>query len=127
VADRFWDYVLDSEVKAPQEAPEAPQRARLPVDDDAPVSERIKNAITIRQFVLRYVELSPRGMGLCPFHDDHNPSLSVNDEKNYWKCFAGCGSGSVIDFYMHYQQQVMGDECDFGTAVAELAEMLLPR
>jgi DNA primase len=49
----------------------------------------------------------------------------VNDEKGYWKCFAGCGGGSVIDFYMQYQEQVLGRECDFKAAVGELAEMLL--
>ena len=77
-------------------------------------------AIPVRQFVLRYVELSPKGTGLCPFHDDQVPSLSVNDKENYWHCFA-CGvGGSVIDFWMSYQ------DCDFQTAVSELAEMLLP-
>jgi DNA primase len=58
-------------------------------------------------------------VGLCPFHDDHNPSLGVNDEGNYWHCFAGCGGGSVIDFWMGWKK------CDFTTAVKELTEMLL--
>ena len=31
-------------------------------------------------------------MGLCPFHNDHQPSLSVNHEKGLWYCF-GCGKG----------------------------------
>jgi hypothetical protein len=31
-------------------------------------------------------------MGLCPFHDDHQPSLSVSREKGLWHCF-GCGKG----------------------------------
>ncbi|HUV53359.1 MAG TPA: CHC2 zinc finger domain-containing protein [Dehalococcoidia bacterium] len=125
VLDRFWDYVTETDRKAPQGPSEVPQRSRLLMDDDAPVSERIKNAITVRQFVLQYVELSKRGMGLCPFHDDHNPSFAVNDSGNYWKCFAGCGGGSVIDFYMLYQQQVMGKKCDFSDALTELADILL--
>ncbi len=39
------------------------------------------------------IELHKAGneyMGLCPFHDDQNPSLSVNPEKGVWHCF-GCG------------------------------------
>ncbi|MHA2433799.1 MAG: CHC2 zinc finger domain-containing protein, partial [Candidatus Thorarchaeota archaeon] len=43
----------------------------------------------------------------------------VNDEGNYWHCFAGYGGGSVIDFWMNWR------ECDFTTAIKELAEMLL--
>ncbi len=47
------------------------------------------------------VELKKRGnnhIGLCPFHDDKNPSLSVNREKGMWHCF-GCGArGGVIGF-----------------------------
>jgi hypothetical protein len=35
-------------------------------------------------------------IGLCPLHDDHNPSLSVNSEKGVWHCF-GCGKGGGIN------------------------------
>jgi DNA primase len=39
-------------------------------------------------------------VGLCPFHDDHEPSLVITPESNLWHCF-GCNSGgSVIDFLM---------------------------
>lgn len=34
---------------------------------------------------------------LCPFHDDHNPSFSINRRKGVWKCWAGCGSGGLKD------------------------------
>ncbi|GGK31705.1 hypothetical protein GCM10010965_25690 [Caldalkalibacillus thermarum] len=36
-----------------------------------------------------------QGMTRCPFHDDRNPSFTVNVEKGVWHCFAGCGSGTV--------------------------------
>ena len=42
-----------------------------------------------REIVGRYVDLKPSAkshVGLCPFHDDHNPSLSVQADR--WKCFA---------------------------------------
>ena len=89
------------------------------------VSDRIKAAASCYEFVSRYVELDRRGRGLCPFHDDRVASFSVHPDHDYWHCFAGCGAGDQISFYMTYQQRVEGRECDFKTAVTELAEMLL--
>lgn len=86
------------------------------------VSERIKASVTVLEFVSQYVELKPTAsgaVGLCPFHDDHHPSFGVNAEGNYWHCWAGCGGGSVIDWWMKWR------ECDFTTAVRELAEIVL--
>jgi hypothetical protein len=77
-------------------------------------------SVTVLEFVSRYVDLKPTAsgaVGLCPFHDDHHPSFGVNTESNYWHCFAGCGGGSVIDFWMGWKK------CDFTTAVKELAEI----
>ena len=83
------------------------------------MSTEIKEAVSVREFILRYVELSPKGLGQCPFHDDNVASFNVNDEHNFWHCFA-CGTGgSVIDFWMQMQ------DCDFVTAVHELREMVL--
>jgi hypothetical protein len=83
------------------------------------LSERLKAAVIVLEFVSQYVPLSASGKGLCPFHDDRQPSFSVNDRGNYWHCFAGCGGGSIIDFWMKWR------DCDFTTAVSELAELLL--
>ena len=72
----------------------------------------------------RCVDLKPTvsgTIGLCPFHDDHHPGVGVNDEGNYWYCFAGCGGGSVIGCWMRWRA------CDFTAAITELAEMLLQR
>ncbi len=83
------------------------------------LSEQIKSTVTVYDFVRRYVALSPAGRGRCPFHDDRHASFSVNVEKNYWHCFAGCGGGSLIDFWMKWRN------VDFREAVGELAGMLL--
>ena len=91
--------------------------AEAPTDT---LSERIKGSVSVRDFVSQYVELSPNGRGLCPFHDDQHTSFSVNPEGNYWHCFAGCGGGSIIDFWMKKQG------CDFKQAIKDLAAMLLP-
>jgi hypothetical protein len=83
------------------------------------VSERIKNAVSVYDFVSQYVQLDRGSKGLCPFHDDHRESFGVNQDGNFWNCFSGCGGGSVIDFYMKWRG------IDFNEAVKELADMLL--
>jgi hypothetical protein len=70
------------------------------------VSQRIKQSITVLEFVSQYVDLKSNGsgaIGKCPFHDDQHPSFSVNDKENYWHCFAGCCGGSIIDFWMKWR------------------------
>ena len=44
------------------------------------------------------LEGEPKKQCHCPFHDDRSPSFSVFDNGKRWKCHAGCGEGSVIDF-----------------------------
>jgi hypothetical protein len=89
------------------------------MSESAPVSERIKAAMSVEEFVGRYVTLSRQGRGLCPFHDDHVESFSVNREENYWYCFACKMGGSIIDFWMQWRG------CDFTSALRELAALLL--
>ena len=54
--------------------------------------------------------------GRCPFHDDHNASLSVHvtDSRGSWRCFAACGGGDLVGFHMKLRG------LDFKTAVREL-------
>ena len=60
------------------------------------IFETVKQSVTARQAAKVYgLEVDVHGMALCPFHDDHHPSLKL-DQRFY--CF-GCGaSGDVIDF-----------------------------
>ncbi len=39
-----------------------------------------------------------QSLGLCPFHEDSNPSFAVNLDSGLWKCFAGCGEGNAYQF-----------------------------
>jgi DNA primase len=54
------------------------------------------------EMVNRYVDLKPAGgrfMGVCPFHQETKPSMSVNPEQGFYYCFGCQASGDVIDFY----------------------------
>lgn len=88
------------------------------------LSERLKSAISVYDFVSRFVELDRNAKGLCPFHDDHIQSFQVNGAENYWHCYAGCGGGSIIDFYMHWRS-VHGQDGSFTATVKALAAVLL--
>lgn len=108
-------------------APQPPPQAEFEPLEAAgeQVSDRIKASISCRDLISQYVELDERGRGRCPFHDDQVSSFSVNVQDNFWHCFAGCGGGSIIDFWMMYQRQVEGKPGDFKTAVKELSQLLL--
>jgi hypothetical protein len=86
-------------------------------------SERLKNAISVYDFVSRYVDMDEYGKGLCPFHDDQHPSFQVNREQNYWSCYAGCGGGSLIDFHMKWRL-THGLDGSFSATLKDLAQML---
>ena len=61
------------------------------------VFETIKAAVPMREAAEHYgLRVLPNGMACCPFHEDHHPSLKLNED--YFFCF-GCGvHGDVIDF-----------------------------
>ena len=52
--------------------------------------EEIRNKSSITEVIGHYIPLVKKGRGytaLCPFHDDHDPSLSISEEKQIFKCF----------------------------------------
>lgn len=63
--------------------------------------QELKASLSIREVIGRYTTLrrvGRRWMGLCPFHGDRHPSLSVNEEKGSFVCYA-CGErGDVFAF-----------------------------
>ncbi len=75
--------------------------ARIPEDE----IERLKREVSlVRLAQARGIALRGTGdnlMGLCPFHDDREPSLVVSPSKNVWHCLGACqAGGSVIDWVM---------------------------
>lgn len=66
----------------------------------------IRNKINIVDIISNYVPLTKRGknyFGVCPFHDDHSPSMSVSFEKQIYRCFSCGASGNVFTFVSEYE------------------------
>lgn len=68
--------------------------------------ERIKRETDLAAVVRsRGIELKPKGgdlIGLCPFHEDHNPSLHVTPSTRLWRCVSCHATGNVIQFVQRY-------------------------
>ena len=67
--------------------------------------ERLKSDVSVQRLAeARGIELRRHGAdlhGLCPFHEDRNPSLVISPAKNLWHCLGACQTGgSVIDWVM---------------------------
>jgi DNA primase len=68
------------------------------VDDRAALREQIREANDIVDVVGSRISLRPAGpqfKGLCPFHEDHNPSLTVDSRRQRYKCWS-CGEGGDV-------------------------------
>lgn len=67
---------------------------------------RIRNDANIVDIISSYINLEPKGknfFGLCPFHEDHNPSMSVSPDKQIYTCFVCGASGNVFTFVQNYE------------------------
>lgn len=65
------------------------------------IRKEIVDKADIVNIVSQYVKLEKRGnnyIGLCPFHDDKNPSMSVSPQKKVFKCFSCGTAGDVVTF-----------------------------
>lgn len=66
----------------------------------------IRNSVDIVDVISNYVSLTPQGknyFGVCPFHDDSNPSMSVSRDKKIYKCFSCGATGTIFKFIMDYE------------------------
>ncbi len=71
------------------------------------VIERIRQDNDIVDIISENVRLKKSGrnyVGLCPFHNDKSPSLSVSQDKQIYKCFSCGEAGNVITFVMKYKK-----------------------
>ena len=65
------------------------------------LKRRVVNETNIIEVVSEYVQLKKKGnsmFGLCPFHNDNNPSMSVSDKVKMYNCFSCGAKGNVINF-----------------------------
>ena len=64
------------------------------------VKERIKREVSIQRLAeargIKLVRSGKELIGLCPFHDDRNPSLNIDPAKNVWHCKGACGEGGDV-------------------------------
>src|SRR5437764_13950574 len=96
------------------------------VDQESPVPRHseatlaaIKHAVDIVALVGEYLPLHRSGSkfkALCPFHDDHNPSLELNPDRQSFKCWSCGAGGDVFDFVKDYER------VDFPEALRMLAD-----
>ena len=86
---------------------------------DNNIINEIREKNDIVDIVSSYIPLIQKGknyFGLCPFHDDKNPSMSVSREKGIYTCFSCGASGNVFTFLMNYEH------ISFKEALIELAK-----
>lgn len=66
---------------------------------------KIKDSNDIVDTIGSYLPLSQKGknfFAVCPFHDDHSPSMSISKEKQIFKCFVCGHTGNSISFVQDY-------------------------
>ena len=66
----------------------------------------IRNKVDIVSVISNYLPLTQRGknyFGVCPFHDDHSPSMSVSPDKQIFTCFSCGATGNVFTFVADYE------------------------
>ena len=79
----------------------------------------VQQANDIVDVISEHVSLKKKGremVGLCPFHEDHRPSMNVNSVKQIFKCFA-CGAGGDVFKFVQ-----MRENLTFPQAIERLAE-----
>lgn len=81
---------------------------------------RIRENADIVNVISAYIPLQPKGrnyVGVCPFHNDSNPSLTVSKDKQIYKCFSCNAAGNVFTFVKEYEK------IDFMEAVKKVCDI----
>ena len=93
--------------------------------EDQHISQ-ILQATNIVDLIGTYLALKPQGkdlVGLCPFHNDRRPSMSVSPAKQIFKCFACGAGGDAIKFIMLKERMTFPEAVKY---LAERANIQLP-
>lgn len=70
------------------------------------IINEIRNNTDIVEVISNYVNLTKSGknyFGICPFHDDNHPSMSVSPDKQIYKCFSCGATGNVFTFVSQFE------------------------
>jgi DNA primase len=73
--------------------------------DENKINE-IRNSVNIVDIIKEYIPLTSKGknfFGVCPFHEDHAPSMSVSSDKQIYRCFSCGAAGNVFTFIKDYE------------------------
>ena len=68
----------------------------------------IRRSVNIVDIISEYIPVEKKGrnyFAVCPFHDDHNPSMSISPEKQIYTCFVCGAHGNVFNFIMDYENK----------------------
>ena len=74
--------------------------------DNNDLTNEIRSKVDIVDIIGERIPLVSKGknfFGVCPFHEDTNPSMSVSREKQIYRCFSCGASGNVFTFLMNYE------------------------
>ncbi len=85
------------------------------------VIDDIRNNANIVDVIGHYIPLVKKGKSysaLCPFHDDHDPSLTISEDKQIYKCFVCGNGGNVFTFVSNF------NKVSFPEAVKEVADLI---
>lgn len=88
---------------------------------DKDLLSTIKQRADIVDIVSRFLSVQKKGknyVALCPFHDDHNPSMQISQERGTYHCFVCGNGGDVFTFVQNYEK------ITFEQAVRRVAELV---
>ena len=87
----------------------------------AEVINDIRSKAHIEDIISHYIETIKKGnnyVAVCPFHDDHDPSLHISADKQIFKCFVCDTAGDVFSFVQKYEN------IDYPSAIRKVAELI---
>ena len=69
--------------------------------------DRIRSGADIVDVISHYTSVQKHGRQyrcICPFHDDHDPSLQINTDRQIYKCFVCGAGGNVFSFVQNFEK-----------------------
>jgi len=92
--------------------------------------DEIKTRLKVSSVVSKVVALKKRGkefVGLSPFKNEKTPSFTVNDEKEFYHCFATAEHGNIFDFVMKTQNLRFGEAVKYLANIAGMQPYLFTK